>query len=167
MVQKRNALGYSLRSLVPPQPDGLNRLPPAYCWEQIYDSPAGIFNVATSKSDAWRMGRVPKWYAKFLAEQQPPPPLELTPEMKAQVDGILGQLCALLYRSRSRMIETFQDFDVDNSGRIDRKEFRSFVSALGVVAHKSGVDALFDIIDTDRGGTIDCALLSDILPYCV
>jgi hypothetical protein len=75
--------------------------------------------------------------------------------MKAQVDGVLGQLRAVMAKNKNRIIDTFLAFDANNSGTIDRNEFREAVLTLGVVAHKAALDALFDKIDADRGGSID------------
>ena len=146
MVQARRALQHPLRSLVQPEERGLGIRSPAWSWEQIYDSRARVYNVAASRSDAWRDGRVPQWWARQASNPKKPPPLQLTPAMTAQVDGILGQLRATLARNRERMIDVvrisataaqpgrflggrltsagvlwqFQRFDVDNSGKLDR-----------------------------------------------
>lgn len=104
----------------------------------------------------WREGREPHWWAELKARPPPKPaPPTLTPEMKAQVDGVLGQLRAVMAKNKNRIIDTFLAFDANNSGTIDRNEFREAVLTLGVVAHKAALDALFDKIDADRGGSID------------
>ena len=58
----------------------------------------------------WRDGRVPPWWTDHLLTQvyAPPKPVELTPTMQAQVDGVVGQLRRYLHKSLDRTIDTFR-----------------------------------------------------------
>jgi Ca2+-binding EF-hand superfamily protein len=97
------------------------------------------------------------------------------------------QLSAALAKAWARASDLFREWDVDHSGRIDRKELRRAVAALGLFGSRSSssspgggkdpkeegekargleaVDALFDRIDTDRTGSIDIKELSDALSH--
>ena len=50
--------------------------------------------------------------------------------------------------------ETFDYFDADHNGRIDRDEFRQLLDALGAGVDQGEADTGFDIIDLDNNGTI-------------
>jgi Ca2+-binding EF-hand superfamily protein len=82
-------------------------------------------------------------------------PLELTPAQKASVAGVIGQLKMALAKNLHRIIDTFREFDEDQSGKIDKREFRSALQKLGVVAHKSHYDLTFDSFDSDRSGALE------------
>ena len=57
----------------------------------------------------------------------------------------------------SELRETFDHFDDDNNGSIDRKEFTHLLDALG--ANMSAEEAIigFDIIDANGNGVIEYA----------
>ena len=50
-------------------------------------------------------------------------------------------------------------WDPSGDGSVDKGEFRSNVFALGVVAEAAAVDALFEELDDDGGGSLDVAEL--------
>ena len=164
LLCKHTGLAHPLRSLSQPTlRSGLDCRPPAWSWEMHVEGKPGIRCLGAPGSmdglptyQRWREGREPHWWAELRARPPPKPaPPTLTPEMKAQVDGVLGQLRAVMAKNKNRIIDTFLAFDANNSGTIDRNEFREAVLTLGVVAHKAALDALFDRIDADRGGSID------------
>lgn len=66
------------------------------------------------------------------------------------------QLAEGLAKNLSRVIDVFRAWDDDNSGTIDRKEFRRGLHQLGLTeVPREEVDALFDEIDADQSGEID------------
>lgn len=51
--------------------------------------------------------------------------------------------------------ENFDHFDGDGDGRIDRREFKRLMDALGASAPERELDAGFDAVDSDDDGAID------------
>ena len=69
---------------------------------------------------------------------------------------IVEQIAEGLANNLSRVIEVFRAWDADNSGTIDKKEFRLGLQQLGLTeVPREEVDALFDEIDVDRSGEIE------------
>ena len=79
----------------------------------------------------------------------------LTPEQRASVADVIGQLKMALAKNLHRIMDTFREFDEDQSGKIDKREFRLALQKLGIVAHKSEYDLTFDSLDNDRSGTLE------------
>jgi hypothetical protein len=77
------------------------------------------------------------------------------PDQSSSVAGIIGQLKLALAKNLHRIIDTFREFDEDQSGRINKREFRLALQKLGIVAHKSTCDLAFDSLDNDRSGTLE------------
>ena len=92
--------------------------------------------------------------ARFTAAPEAAP-LELTPDQKASIAGVIGQLKMALAKNLHRIIDTFREFDEDGSGKIQKREFRRALQKLGVVAHKSHYDLTFDSFDSDRSGALE------------
>ena len=85
-------------------------------------------------------------------------------EMDEEKEGSVQQrLRATLALNRSRVIDLFRVWDADNSGRIDKFEFRKAVRTLGFGEAQEDVDAVFDSFDTDGGGQVEYAELNRIL----
>lgn len=57
--------------------------------------------------------------------------------------------------SSEELEETFDHFDDDDNGSIDREEFGNLMDALGADMSDSELDFGFSVIDTDDNGTID------------
>ena len=93
--------------------------------------------------------------AGVLVAFEPPPSQLPPPDQSSSVAGILGQLKMALAKNLNRMIDTFREFDEDQSGKINKREFRLALQKLGIVAHKSTCDLTFDSLDNDRSGTIE------------
>ena len=93
--------------------------------------------------------------AGVLIAFEPPPSQLPPPDQSSSVAGILGQLKMALAKNLNRMIDTFREFDEDQSGKINKREFRLALQKLGIVAHKSTCDLTFDSLDNDRSGTIE------------
>jgi hypothetical protein len=71
--------------------------------------------------------------------------------------SVQEQLREILRVNAVRVIDLFRDWDDDQSGTIDLKEFKRAVRALGYEAAHDDVAALFDEFDADGSGTIECA----------
>jgi len=127
-------------------PDGLS-------WS-VQQGKAATHARSPKAVSAWREGEVPDWWA-LRANQPPPPQRSLTAGEQAQVDHVLNQLQFILARTQDRTIDCFLQWDRDNSGKLDRAEFRMALSGLGVMAARSAFDLTFAVLDTDRGGTVD------------
>lgn len=57
--------------------------------------------------------------------------------------------------SSTELEETFDHFDGDDNGRIDREEFGSLMEALAAGMTEAEIDLGFSEIDTDGNGTIE------------
>lgn len=86
---------------------------------------------------------------------------------------MLQDLRATLVQNHVRVIDLFRQWDEDESGRIDRTEFRKGLLALGIKAPREELDALFGSFDLDRSGQLDFRELNaalrreaDALPPC-
>ena len=73
---------------------------------------------------------------------------------------IQEQLRTLLTENAVRVIDLFREWDDDGNGLVDKKEFRKAVSALGFQASKEDINAVFDAIDIDGGGTLEYSELN-------
>ena len=54
----------------------------------------------------------------------------------------------------AKAMDLFKSWDEDKNGKVDKKEFRKAFAALGYSAPKPEIDAVFDSLDADGGGTI-------------
>jgi len=77
--------------------------------------------------------------------------------------SVLDQLKEILNENAVRVIDLFRDWDDDQSGSIDKKEFRRSIAALGYKAPAKDVDAIFDEMDKDRSGSVDYHELNKVL----
>ena len=69
---------------------------------------------------------------------------------------IFHKLFAVLEKRRARSIDIFREFDNDESGTIDGKEFRLGCKSLGITIKKKDRIAVFQMIDDDGSGEPDC-----------
>jgi len=76
---------------------------------------------------------------------------------------VVDQLRAALMASFSRVMDLFRDWDDDESGAIDKREFRNVMPALGLEVDRADADALFDSMDLDGSGLIDYKELNKLL----
>ena len=53
------------------------------------------------------------------------------------------------------LAETFEHFDDDSDGSIDRQEFKKLMEALGAEMSEAELEIGFEPIDTDESGEID------------
>ena len=149
---------YALRQRRPPSAGNLSALPAPITWDYGFAPPRPPLMKAYALPQ-WREGygndpkRIPAWWANRKVEVAKP--LELTPEQKASVAGVIGQIKMKLAQNLNRMIDTFREFDEDQSGKIDKREFQLALRKLGIVAHKSAFDNTFDTFDDDRSGTLE------------
>jgi hypothetical protein len=93
--------------------------------------------------------------AGVLVAVEPPPSHLPPPDQTSSVAGIIGQLKMALAKNLHRIIDTFREFDEDQSGTINKREFGLALQKLGIVAHKSTCDLAFDSLDNDRSGTLE------------
>ena len=66
-------------------------------------------------------------------------------------------LCECLIRSGQRVMDLFKMWDDDNSGLIDKAEFRRAIKAMGfaVYVNDAEIDMVYDEFDADKLGAID------------
>ena len=65
------------------------------------------------------------------------------------------QLGRLLVKNQMKISDVLIKWDTINDGEIGRGDFRKHSRALGVVASTEDLDACFDSIDADGGGSLD------------
>ena len=70
-----------------------------------------------------------------------------------------------LLRSQTRVVDLFRQWDEDDSGTIDKKEFRRAIQALGFdfFDEVSEIDKVFDEFDVDKSGSIEYKELNKML----
>ena len=79
---------------------------------------------------------------------------------------ILAQLFHFIEKTMAKIITIFDKIDTDGSGSLDKDEFRRAVTAMGfevpgIVAEtlrkpeSYEIDAAFDVLDADHGGSVD------------
>ena len=89
------------------------------------------------------------------AASQPPLP-DVVPGSQAEsMASRTFELRALLRASVERVIEVFRCWDDDDSGAIDRREFRRALRALVPDVTGAECDLLFETFDADSSGSID------------
>jgi len=89
-----------------------------------------------------------------------PPSVKLVPEEGVTV---AEQLRKVLFENAVRVIDLFRDWDDDGNGLIDKKEFRKGVAALGYIAPKADINAIFDDINKDKSGQLEYSELNKAL----
>ena len=73
------------------------------------------------------------------------------------------QIRAWLQSNYARVMDLFREWDDDNSGAIDKKEFRQAVQVLGLGASREELESLFDSWDADGSGEIAFAEMHALL----
>ena len=88
----------------------------------------------------------------------------------ARVDDIVERIRSSLIRSFGdgpgagrKLKEAFEDADRDNSGNIDKREFKKAMSFLGVDLSGGDVDDIYDRYDSQRDGRLDYTEFVDLL----
>ena len=89
------------------------------------------------------------------ARERDRPRYDKMPEHKLMAARVFHQLYLLTIRKRKRAIDVFRDFDLDDSGTIDREEFAAGCKALGMNLGKVAERDVFDAIDEDDSGELD------------
>ena len=74
---------------------------------------------------------------------------------KLMAARVFHQLYLLTIRKRKRAIDVFREFDLDDSGTIDRDEFAAGCKSLGMNLGKVAERDVFDAIDEDKSGELD------------
>ena len=64
---------------------------------------------------------------------------------------------AVILANLSKISTLFRSWDQDDSGTIDKKEFRQALPVIGLRVARADADSLFEELDTDASGTISYA----------
>ena len=89
--------------------------------------------------------------------------LNSTVQLDPEDGDVQEQLRQILIDNAVRVIDLFRDWDDDENGRVDKKEFRKAMKALGLDVPRKEVDGLFDTFDPDGGGSIEYGELNKAL----
>ena len=81
-------------------------------------------------------------------------------------ESVPDQLKAILNRLSVKLLDLFRDWDRNGDGRIDAKEFRYAVAALGYDASREDLDILFNELDADGNGTLEYDEFKSALRNC-
>ena len=81
--------------------------------------------------------------------------LNSTVQLNPEDGDVQEQLRQILIDNAVRVIDLFRDWDDDGNGKVDKKEFRKAMKALGLDVPRKEVDRLFDSFDPDGGGSIE------------
>ena len=81
--------------------------------------------------------------------------LNSTVQLNPEDGDVQEQLRHILIDNAVRVIDLFRDWDDDGNGKVDKKEFRKAMKALGLDVPRKEVDGLFDSFDPDGGGSIE------------
>ena len=76
---------------------------------------------------------------------------------------ICFSLIDALSHSAGRLVDLLDQIDTDRNRKIDKREFRRAVAALGFDAATEYVDAVFDVMDEDGSGEVDFKELTTAL----
>ena len=68
------------------------------------------------------------------------------------LDQVDEQIRDYLSKKGVRVIELFRQWDDDETGQIEKKEFRRWMKELGLTVGKKQLDELFDMWDPDKTG---------------
>lgn len=68
---------------------------------------------------------------------------------------LVAQLREVLSEHLARILDLMRTWDEDNSGTVDKKEWRKALRSLGIQLKRDVLDNLFDQLDADRSGELD------------
>ena len=81
--------------------------------------------------------------------------LVVSHETKDADDSVQHKIIGALRRKAERVLDLFKKWDADNSGTVDRTEFRKALRVLKIPGTNAEIDMLFDMWDADGGGSIE------------
>ena len=115
------------------------------------------FNVEAKNKHALRRGRRSRPANRALPET-----VRLRPGSDEQ--AVIEQLRDVLQANLVRIIDLFREWDEDGNGRIDAKEFRRAIAAMGYDAPREDAERMFrTAFDVDGSGTIEYGELKSLL----
>ena len=74
-----------------------------------------------------------------------------------------AQIRDALTKNLVRVIDLFREWDDDQTGTVDKKEFRKAMPMLGLKVSKAAIDHLFDSWDPDKSGVLTIDELQKLL----
>ena len=116
---------------------------------------AGESELKVDQKTALRKGKVDKSASNLMQGLDSDESLGLE-----QVDE---QIRDYLSKKAVRVIELFRQWDDDDTGKIEKKEFRRGMKELGLTASKEQLDELFDMCDPDKTGVLTIDELQKLL----
>lgn len=93
--------------------------------------------------------------AKQLARQRMPAPRLHSDKTQEEASSLMTKLRKALAANLRRTMDLMRSWDADGSGFIDRGEFAQAVRKLVPDVDSATAEALFDMFDTDRSGTLE------------
>jgi len=104
-----------------------------------------------------KMGPIKKNAVKREAKQ-------LSFAQSEKLNASLVDIRAQLIKQLPRVVDLFRSFDRNGDGKISRSEFVQVLPMLGLPQYgASEMDAMYDILDTDRSGAVDFRELHKLL----
>ena len=81
--------------------------------------------------------------------------------------GLVPQIRDYLNKYLVRVSDLFKEWDDDDSGSIDKAEFRKAMTKLGLKASEADMDVVFDSMDDDGSGSIEYKEMNKLLSRSV
>ena len=153
-----SVLRHPLRRLVPPSDRGLDPRPRTICWEEKKGGGAGMVHhyMAPKLVPQWRYGRTPpQWWIQQVKIKRMLQ--ELKPPLSIDAAELKQLLKVKLAEHLDRVVDTFRQWDTDNSGTISAHEFYAACrTGLGISGYRREFfDELFNKMDADNSGEIE------------
>jgi Ca2+-binding EF-hand superfamily protein/tetratricopeptide (TPR) repeat protein len=102
---------------------------------------AGSARKKKKKLPPWAKSKAPDW--------------DNMSESNLMAVRIFYKLFLVLEKRRARAMDIFREFDADDSGTINGREFREGCKTLGITIKKAQRKAVFGMIDDDNSGDLD------------
>ena len=139
--------------------------PPRLAADEIDLDPSGIARVLIKGMEAWVRSHTERERQRYLAREiavaeakekkRAAAFFTYTPLDEAEAKMTMETLRKALAANLERTMDFFRDCDTDQSGTIDRREFRRALDKVVPGVTKGVCAALFDLIDTDKSNSIE------------
>merc|ERR1712087_1025804 len=121
----------------------------------LQDGAAGEIDLKADNKTALRKGKIDKNDSNLLQG--------LDIDESLGLDQVDEQVRDFMSKKGVRVIDMFREWDDDNTGEIEKKEFRKAMKSLGLSVSKAQMDELFDSCDNDKSGKLQIKEIEKLL----